>query len=123
MINDATMNRVAFSLPDVGLREIRGLVFVDEEFLVLRIEDSLVGLADKKTHVIKLLPSALEDVSVRRGLASDRLVIRPKRSELLDIVPGQHASALELKIKKKHGADLEGVLADYRMLRASAGAT
>jgi hypothetical protein len=112
------MNRVPFSLPDVGLREIRGLAFVDDEFLVLRIENSFAGLADKKTHVIKMLPSALEEVSVRRGLASDRLIIRPKRSELLDIIPGQHASALELKVKKKHGADLERVLSDYRKLCA-----
>jgi hypothetical protein len=116
------MNRVPFSLPDVGFREIRGLAFVDDEFLVLKIEDSFAGFADKNTHVIKMLPSALEDVSVRRGLASDRMIIRPKRSELLDIVPGQHASALELKVKKKHAADLERVLADYRKICAMPGA-
>lgn len=115
------MNRVPFSLPDVGLREIRGVVFVEEGFFVLRIEDSFIGVADSKTHVIKMLPTAVDDVYVRRGLASDRLIIRPKRSELLDIVPGQHASALELKVKKKHAADLERVLADYRKLCAAPG--
>lgn len=115
------MHRVAFTLPDVGLREIRGLAYLEDEYLVLRIEDSLAGLLDQKVRTIKILPAALRSVEVQRGLSKHRLIIRPNRAELLDVVPGEHASSLELKIKKKYARDLDDLVAAYRRLAREAG--
>jgi hypothetical protein len=112
----AAMHRVAFSLPDVGLRELRGLAYIEDEFLVLRIEDTLAGLMDKKVSTIKILPAALKSVDIHRGLTKDRLVLRPNRSELLDAIPGEHPVALELRVKKKYSRDLDDLLAAYHRL-------
>lgn len=110
------MNRVAFTLPDVGLREIRGMAYVDEGFLVLRIEDKLLGLIDPEKHVVKIEPGALRDVRVKKGLFRDRLVIEPKGMELLDLIPGEHPVAVELRVKRKFRPYLMGLFEEIEAL-------
>jgi hypothetical protein len=101
------MSRIPFSLPDVGLTEIKGLVSVDEGKLVLRIDSSLLGLLDTDEDVIQIEPDELEEIRVKRGLFRDRLVITPWETDVLDRVPGRHPSSLELRIWRKHRDALE----------------
>lgn len=116
------MNRVPFTLPDVGLREVRGMVYVEDGFLILRIQNALMGLLDTETDVVKIEPSALETLYVRHGLFRDRLVLQPKRKELLDVVPGEHANTIALRVKRKNRLALLRLMAEYEHLRKSAQA-
>lgn len=104
------MNRLAFTLPDVGLREIKGFVYVDDGYLVLEVQNALLGVLDVEKERIKVEPNALEDLHIKRGLIKDRLVLKPKRVDLLDLVPGDHRVAVELRIWRKHRDDLEALV-------------
>jgi hypothetical protein len=107
------VNRIAFTLPDVGLREVKGLVYMDDDALVLKLHDALLGMLDDERKEIRIEPSALASVSIQRGLLRDRLVLRPKRPDLLDAVPGEHASAVELRVKRRHRGALEELVEAY----------
>jgi hypothetical protein len=113
------MNRIPFALPDVGLREIRGLVYLEDDFLVLRIKNAVLGLVGEKKDLIKIEPKALRDLRIERGLFRDRLVIRPKRADLLDAVPGEHPSAVTLRVGRKHRSDLMRLVDDFETLLES----
>jgi hypothetical protein len=111
------MNRLSFTLPDVGLREVKGMVFIEDGFLVLKLENALLGMVDAQRETIKIDPNALLEFSLKRGVFRDRLVLRPRRVELLDAVPGDHASAVELRIKRRYRYEARGLLAEFDALR------
>ncbi|MEM6644681.1 MAG: hypothetical protein AAF730_00360 [Bacteroidota bacterium] len=110
------MNRIAFSLPDVGLREVRGLVYIDDGFLVVQVKNMLLGMVDEEKDTIKIEPPALLSVHIRRGLIWDRLVIQPKKMDLLDMVPGQHKNSVDLRVLRKYRSDLERLLSEYHAI-------
>lgn len=107
------MNRVAFTLPDVGLREVKGMVYVDEGFLILKVQSAIAGLVDEQKDMIKIEPTALQELSIKRGVFRDRLVIQPKSVELLELVPGDHPSAVELRVWTKYRKDLERLVDEF----------
>jgi hypothetical protein len=111
------MNRISFTLPDVGLREIRGMVYLEEDFLVLKLDQALLGMIDAEKDIIKIDTNALRDLHVRRGLFRDRLVIRPKKSQLLDLVPGEHRDAVELRVRRKYRPDLMRLVEKFEEMR------
>lgn len=113
------MIRIPFTLPDVGLREIRGLVYLDEGFLVLRMQNALLGVLDTEQDTFKIEPRALAEIRIRRGLLRDRLVIAPKRMELLDLVPGEHLSSVELRVWRKYRPELQRLVAACEQLHAA----
>lgn len=110
------MNRIRFTLPDVGLREIRGLAYVDEGFLVLKVQDALMGEFDVTEETLKIEPGALAEVSVKHGLLRDRLILRPRRRELLDAIPGEHVTALELRVSRKQRPELDALVEAFSVL-------
>lgn len=116
------MNRIRFTLPDVGLREISGLAYVDEGFLVLKVQNALMGEFDVEQETLKIEPGALEEVSVTRGLFRDRLIIRPRRPELLDAIPGEHVAALELRVSRKQRSELGALVDEFHALPRSVAA-
>jgi hypothetical protein len=97
-----TISGIPFQLPDVGLREVSGRLYLDEDFLVFDVEDALAGEFDKEVHVIKVDPAALDAIRLERGLVRDRLFIRPRKSDLLTAMPGKYGVELPLKIWRKH---------------------
>jgi len=110
------MHRIKFTLPDVGLREISGMVYLEDGYLVLRVEDALMGEIDVEEEIIKIEPQALEYVRLRTGLFKDRLVIKPKRAKLLDLVPGKHESTLDLRVWRTKREQVEDLVEAFRAL-------
>lgn len=106
------LTRVPFTLPDVGLREIKGMAYVEDAWLVLRMEDTLLGIIDADRKEVRIDPAALEDVHVRHGLFRDRLVLVPRRADLLDEIPGEHRVSVDLRVPRRHRADLERLCDD-----------
>jgi hypothetical protein len=106
------MHRIAFTLPEDGLHEVGGVVYLEDGFLVIRVEKKLLGLGDGDPHVIKVEPSAIAAITTqRRFLRKDLLVIRPKKPSLLDLVPGKHESTLKLRTKRSARVEVEALLA------------
>jgi hypothetical protein len=114
------LNRIPFTLPDVGLRELEGMVLVDDEFLVVHLTNKLLGLVDEDTDVIKIEPGAIQDIRIQRRPFKDRLIITPKKHELLDIIPGKHANDVRLRIWKTQRQNLDLLLLEVLALQKSA---
>ncbi len=110
------LNRVAFTLPDVGLREIKGLAYVEDGDLVLKVEDGLLVVMDVEKKEVRIEPGALADVHVRRGLLRDRLVLTPRRAALLDAIPGTHRVSVDLIVSRRYREDLDRLCAEVRAL-------
>ncbi len=111
------MSRVPFTLPDVGLREVKGMISVEDDFLEIRVNSKILGLIDEDVDVIKIEPSAIVLVQIKNGLLKSKLILTPKKSELLDLIPGDHASSVSFKIKNKYRTELAVLVAQLNQLR------
>ena len=108
------MSSIPFQLPDVGLREISGSVYLDEEFLVFEVQDALLGEFDKEHQVIKIEPRALQEIRLDRGILRDRLYIRPKERDLLAVMPGTYQEELRFKIWNIHRGQAEQLVEEVQ---------
>jgi hypothetical protein len=115
------MIRIPFTLPDVGLREIEGMISIEDEFIVLDLSDKLLGLVDLDEKTIKIEPAALREVRLQRRPFKDRLILVPKKKALLDAVPGKHASDVRLRIWRTQRSETERLLVTIEALRLRGG--
>lgn len=106
------MRSIPFTLPDDGFTEVNGTIYLDAEFLVFEVVTALLGEFDKEHQVIKIEPSALEYIYLDEGIFRDKLVIRPKKRDLLTAMPGTYVEALTLKIWNKHRTQAEQLVTD-----------
>lgn len=114
------MNRIPFTLPDVGLREIEGMVWVEDGYLVIQLSNKLLGIVDEDREVIKIEPSALRDIDLRKRPFKDRLVLTPKKHDLLDVIPGKHANDVQLRVWKTKREDLQRLVIEILALQEQA---
>ncbi|NND70560.1 MAG: hypothetical protein HKN43_03175 [Rhodothermales bacterium] len=94
------MSSVPFDLPDIngGLTEIKGLIFLDDEFLVIEFETAFLGEFGKEQKTVKIEPAAISQIHLDQGFIRDIISIRPKKTDLLDAIPGSHLGELRLKV-------------------------
>lgn len=114
------MNRLEFTLPDVGLREIGGLVWVEDGFVVIQLSNKLIGLVDEEKDIIKIEPTALRDIRIQKRPFKDRLILAPKRRDLLDAIPGKHANDVRLRIWRTKRSKTEQLIIDVKALQQHA---
>ncbi len=107
-------DRIPFHLPELkgGIVEAKGVMYLEDEFLVFEVESAVFGEFDKKKKLIKIEPRALEDVHYERRLIVDRLYIEPKEGELLEAMPGDFLSEVVLKIWVNHRSDAEALVSE-----------
>lgn len=108
------IGRIPFSLPDDGLDEIEGLVYLDDGLLVLDLSTKFLGLGKGERKIIKVAPTALHDVTLAPGLVRDRLRLLPKRLDLLEAVPGKNPREVVLRIFRKHRRWAEDLVDELR---------
>jgi len=106
------MDRIPFTLPEDGLREITGFVYFDGEFVVLDVRSKLLGLLDEQRDVIKVALTAIRSVRLKTGLVRDKVVIRPRKFDLLVAVPGDHDREVALRTKRRHRDRAEDLVED-----------
>lgn len=115
------VSRLPFQLPDanLGITEIKGVVYLDEAYLVLEVRSGVTGGTKKKQQVIKVEPGALEEVQFNRGAFRDQLYLKPKKRDLLRAMPGMYKNkeALKLKIPKRYRAQAEHLVDEIRRLQ------
>ena len=114
-------SRLPFQLPDanLGITEIKGVLYLDEAYLVFEVRSGVTGGTKKKQHVIKVEPGALEEVQFNRGTFRDQLYLKPKKRDLLRTMPGMYKNkeALKLKISKGYRAQAEHLVDEIRRLK------
>jgi len=114
------MNRIDFTLPSIGileLREVEGLVWIEDGYLVLEVKNKLLGLVDEDLQVIKIEPTALREVYLHQRPFKDRLVLVPKKRELLDAIPGKHVNDVRLRIWKTKRRQIQKLISEFDTLK------
>jgi hypothetical protein len=111
------MNRVTFKLRDTGIKGVRGLAFVEDGFLVLKMRSAIIGFIGRQRDTVKIEPKVLESITIKRGPRKHSLVLKPKGVELLDALPGKHISTVRLKVKRKQRKVLKALAEEIRQLQ------
>lgn len=96
------MTRIPFQIDDQHGHRISGLVFLEDEFVVFEIRVKKWGLYEKPTETVKAERSVISHMHFEHGFFNDRLFMVPKRSELLEAIPGNHKGELKLKVAKRY---------------------
>ncbi len=107
------MRSIPFKLPDLGLNEVKGYLYFENEFLVFDIETALFGEFDEDEHTIKVEPKAILDMEYREGWFGDVICVRPKKDDLLNALPGDFKDEVELKISRKHGKSARYLIKEF----------
>ena len=98
------MLSIPFEIPEVhaGFSEVKGVVRLEDEFLVFQIQTVTLGMFKGDPETIKIEVGAIYDIRHERGLFRDKLYIRPKKLQLLEAMPGKHGVEVQLKIRRKY---------------------
>ena len=92
------------------------MVYLEDGFLVLDLENALLGEFDKDRQTIKIDPGAIASIYLKRQIYKDQLRIQPKNNDLLEAVPGKHKDELKLKIRNRYRAEAEQLIQDVQRL-------
>ena len=87
---------------NMGFQEHWGLLYMEEEFVVLDLHSGLSGVTRAERHVIKIDPVAIMSIRLGKGGLKDTVFIEPKKDTLLRVLPGDHRDEIRLKLKKEH---------------------
>jgi hypothetical protein len=98
-----------------GLSTAQGTVWLTPEHLELRIQTRLLHFVDLKPLTIKVPPTALREVRLKRALVGkDTLILRPDEPDLLAHTPGRHTGCVELKVERRYRREVEGLVREVR---------
>ena len=100
--------RIPFELSDYeeGLNEATGYIYLEGEFLVIKLEIKLLGLTTERNELIKAEAGIIDAIRYTTKFTGDRLIIQSSNPQLLNAVPGDHVSEIKLTTKKKHRNDI-----------------
>lgn len=106
---NASQASIPFTLgsTDLGLTEHAGLIYLEDEFLVFEIQSGISGGRKSDRQVIKIETKALRTIEISQGMRTDKLSVYPKKSALLDAVPGDHREKVVLNVPKRYRDQLE----------------
>lgn len=99
--------RIPFEFDVDDFNEANGFLYLEDDYLVFDIQIRLLGLAKRDSETVKAERGVIHDVEVRRGFIKDRLVVTTRSVKLLKSIPGEHASEIKLKIKRRYRKDAE----------------
>ena len=97
---------IPFEISDIhaGFSEAKGLIHVEDDFLVFNVQTITMGMFKQSPETIKIELAALSDIRLEKKIFRDRLYIRPKTNKLLDVIPGKHLGEIMVKVWRKHRA-------------------
>ncbi len=109
---------IPFSLPDVGVTEVKGVLYLESETLVLEIVSGLPGVTHSRTRRVEVAIDALDGIRFETGAWRDSILLRGSR-ELLEAIPGHHVGELRMRTRRRHRDDaslVARVVEERRML-------
>ena len=106
------MHSVPFQISEVhgGLTEGHGVAYVDDEYLVLEVQTSFLGMFKRDPRTYRIDLTDLESVRYRRGLWKDKLRLRTLTLDVLDPIPGVQKGELCLHFARKHRPGVDVLL-------------
>lgn len=113
------MASVPFKIPDDHGHEISGLVYIEDEYLVFEVKVVKWSMFKQPTETIKAEMTVVDSIRLDTGIFGDSIYIVPKRSDLLDAVPGTHKGELRLKISKRYKQQAQELVAEVLAAKRS----
>ena len=100
--------QIPFELPDFedGLDEAKGLIYLEDEFLVINLDIGFLGLTTDRRELIKAESGIIKSMRYIHKFTGDWLIIETNNTQLLQAVPGDHVSEIKLQTQKKHRMDV-----------------
>lgn len=113
------LSSIPFQLPDTnhGLTEHKGLLYLEEEFIVFEVASGLPGGYKMERQMIKFELGAVETMRLGWGLLRDRLYVRIGRSNFLTMMSGEYKEELKLKIRKQHREGAKQLVSELKRLK------
>ena len=96
------MTRIPFKIDSNHGHEISGLLFIEDEFLVFEVQMRRWSLYKEPKETVKAELAVIEHIRFAAGFFSDKIFIVPKRSALLEAIPGDHDGELKLNVAKRY---------------------
>ena len=114
------MESVPFRVREVhgGFSEAAGVLYVEDEELVIEVETKLLSLFRRPPQVHRLDLVDLDRIRYKKGLRNDRLTLRTRPMEVLAGVPGVSEGELCLLVGRKDRAALDRLLDRLDLWRA-----
>ena len=113
------MARLPFEITSHQGHLITGLLFLEEAFLVFEIRVVKWGIQKQPTETVKVEFGALDHVRFDRGFFKDHIYVVPKRSALLEAIPGSHKGEIQLHIAKRYREQALALVAEVRARQAT----
>ena len=108
---------VPFRIPDLdsGLKEVRGVMYLEPEVLVLDIESGFSGLSRPERHTVKLETSVIEGFDLAHGLAYDRVSVRLSDQSHFERLPWPIVGKLVLRTSRRNRRETDSIVRMVRM--------
>lgn len=110
---DITIEVNAADLLD-GVSEIHGSIGHDSEALVLSIYRKKLLGGVKGDETLSLPLKDIQDIKLKKGPVSTKLLVYPKRLNIIEAVPGHHGDQLKFQIKRNDRKYAEAFAASLR---------
>jgi hypothetical protein len=106
------MTSVPYSIGDdhSGLSEMRGVVYLDGDDVVIEMETKFLGLFKRPSQTFRFDVTDLEEVRHTRRVWGDTVWLRTHPMERVTEIPGSSEGELCLKVKRAHRPALGGLL-------------
>lgn len=106
------MERIPFEIHDSRGHKVGGLLFLEDEFLVFDLQVRRWGLVKQPPETVKAELKVIERITFEQGFFGDRILVVPRRIELLDAIPGDHKGEVHLKIAKRYRSDAQDFVSE-----------
>ncbi|MCG8606172.1 hypothetical protein MJD09_14445 [bacterium] len=119
--NARKSSSIPFQLPDTkhGLKEHKGLLYLEEGFIVFEVGSGLTGGYKKERQIIKVELCAVETMRLGWGLLRDRLHVSIFRSNFLTMMSGKYKEEVKLKIRKRHLGATKQLINEVKQLKTT----
>jgi hypothetical protein len=114
---DMEYDGVPFRLRDVGFQELRGVMYLEPELLVLDISVELMTGGRVDSHVLKLGAEAISGLSVKHGAVWDRITLRVQDPTKLHDMEFVEHDMIRMRIARRHRRDAEAIVRIVQMRR------
>ena len=106
------MLSVPFSISDAhhGLSEMRGVVYIDGEEVVVEMQVKLFNLFKRPAQAFRFDVTDLDEVRHRRGVFSDSVTLRTRPMEIAAQIPGSADGTLSLKVRRRDRRAVDALL-------------
>ena len=109
------MATVPFQISDSRGHKVTGLLYLEEEYLVFEIQARKWGLFKSPPEKVKAEFGVIDHITLERGLFGDSIFIVPRRSDLLNAIPGDHKGELKLKVAKRYRELSQSIVSDVTL--------